>query len=86
MLKFKTCFGIDLVTCDSIVELVTNEKFNQYLDDYQFDNEKEISGNIIHDLVQHRWIINMDVLSLKWKDLMKESYEWKDLMNENKEK
>lgn len=76
MLKFKTVCGIDFVTCDSIVELVTNEKFDQYLDDYQFDNEKEISENIIHDVVQHRWIINMDVLSIKWKDIM----------NENKEK
>ena len=33
MLKFKTCCGIDLITCDSIVELVSNEKFNQYLDE-----------------------------------------------------
>ena len=76
MLKFKTVCGIDLITCDSIVELVTNDKFNQYLDAYQFDNEKEISGNVIHDLCQHRWIINMDVLTIKWKKIM----------NENKEK
>lgn len=76
MLKFKTCRGIDLFENNSIVELVTNEKFNQYLDDYQFDDEKEINGNVIYDTVQHRWIINMDVLTIKWKDIM----------NENKEK
>ena len=76
MLKFKTCCGIDFVENNSIVELVTNEKFNQYLDDYQFDNEKEIDTNVIYDTVQHRWIINMDIFSIKWKDLM----------NENKEK
>lgn len=76
MLKFKTYCGIDLVESNSIVELVTNEKFNQYLDDYQFDNEKEINGNVIYDCVQHRWIINMDILTIKWKDVI----------NENKEK
>ena len=76
MLKFKTYCGIDFVENNSIVELVTNKKFNQYVDDYQFDNEKEIDTNVIYDTVQHRWIINMDVLSIKWKDIM----------NENKEK
>lgn len=76
MLKFKTYCGIDFVENNSIVELVTNEKFNQYVDDYQFDNEKEIDTDVIYDIVQNRWIINMDVLSIKWKDLM----------NENKEK
>lgn len=76
MVKFKTYCGIDVVACDSSVELVTNEKFNQYLDDYQFDNEKEINGNVIHDIVQHKWIINMDILTIKWKEIM----------NENKEK
>ena len=76
MLKFKSYCGIDLITCDSVVELVTNQKFNQYLDNYQFDNEKEISGNFIYDVCKHKWIINMDVLSIKWKDII----------NENKEK
>ena len=76
MIKFKTYCGIDLITCKSSVELVTNEKFNQYLDDYQFDNEKEIDGIFIFDLVQNKWIINMDILSIKWKEII----------NENKEK
>ena len=76
MLKLKTCCGIDLVENNSMVELVTNERFNKYLDDYQFDDEKEIEADVIYDTVQHRWIINMDVLTIKWKDLM----------NENKEK
>ena len=54
MLKLKTYCGIDFVENNSIVELVTNEKFNRYLDDYQFDNEKEIDTNVIYDCVQHR--------------------------------
>ena len=73
MLKLKTYCGIDFVENNAIVELVTNEKFNQYLNDYQFDNEKEIDTNVIYDTVQHRWIINMDVLSIKWKDLINEN-------------
>ena len=76
MLKLKTYCGIDLITCNSVVELVTNEKFNKYLADYEFDNEKEINGNVIYDLVQNKWIINMDIVAIKWKDIL----------NENKEK
>ena len=76
MIKFKNLFGIDLIGCGSSIELVTKERFNKYVDDYQFDNEKEISGNFIYDVVQDRWIINMEIVSIKWKEIM----------NENKEK